>query len=403
MIAHAKFSPSSCHRWSRCPASMVMEDGLPDSTSTFAEEGTAAHTLAENILRMRLNPGDRTHGLNAIDYLGAYPLLKPDSPQVDHDMVDNVQTYVDTIWQLAQGRELLIEQKVDFSSVIDVPNSFGTADAIIISDDELQIHDLKYGKGIKVDAYENEQLMLYALGALEEYDLLYDFKKVVLFIHQPRLNHISEWEVTLEHLRGFGNQAREAAQKAQGLMITSPTDGDFNPGEKQCRWCKAAGGLCRAQRDYVYGQIADDFDDHTIEINQPAKLDDAQLVSVYRNLKLITNFCKAVESRVFSELHSGHPLPGLKLVQGKNGARKWRDEEEAEKTFKSFKLKQDEIFTKKLISPPQAEKLLKNSRRWPKVESLITQTEGKPVIAEESDPRPAITLLDDFEVVENEN
>lgn len=396
MTTHAKFSPSSCHRWIRCAASIVIEDTLPDSTSAFAIEGTAAHALAETILRRRLRSEDK---IDAIDYLGTYP--ESGTIQVDHDMVDNVQTYVDTVWHLAMGKELYIERKVDFSNVIQVANSFGTADAIIVSDDELQIHDLKYGRGVKVDAYENEQLMLYALGALEEFDLLYDFKKVILFIHQPRLNHISEWEVSLEHLRGFGIHVRDAAEKAIRIKLSEPNIADFNPGEKQCRWCKAAGGLCKAQRDFIYSKLSDSFDDHSIEFK--TTLDNNELVDVFRNLKLITNFCTSVENRVFNMLHSGQFLEGLKLVQGRGGKRIWQDEEATEKLFKSFKLKQNDIYVKKLISPTQAEKLLKDSRCWPKVETLIVRSEGKPTVVNESDPRPAIVITDDFEVVEDEN
>ncbi|SPP31692.1 hypothetical protein ARAF_0834 [Arsenophonus endosymbiont of Aleurodicus floccissimus] len=119
---------------------------------------------------MRQNPFSegrkRTSSFDGKDYIGTYPLLKANSPQVNEEMIEHVQTYVDTVWQLADGKILQVEERVDFSAVIGVENSFGPADAIIVSDGELQIHDLKYDKGVKVDAPNNEQLMLYALGAL---------------------------------------------------------------------------------------------------------------------------------------------------------------------------------------------------------------------------------------------
>jgi hypothetical protein len=125
-------------------------------------------------------------------------------------MLDYVLRYVDTVWSLAEGNELMVEQRVDFSHIVGV-NSFGTADAVVIAGNELQIHDLKYGRGVQVDAEQNEQLQLYALGALEQFSLLYDFDSVRLFIHQPRLNHVSEWALSVEELLAFGQRAQEAA------------------------------------------------------------------------------------------------------------------------------------------------------------------------------------------------
>lgn len=122
--------------------------------------------------------------------------------------------YVDTVWTLAQNNELLVEQRVDFSHITGVEESFGTADGIIIAGNELQIHDLKYGKGVRIDAEQNEQLQLYALGALEQFSMLYDFETVRLFIHQPRLNHVSEWSLTVQELQSFGERALEAATSA---------------------------------------------------------------------------------------------------------------------------------------------------------------------------------------------
>lgn len=174
MSSHALLSASAAPRWMSCAGSVALTRDMPDQTSAYAEDGTRMHTAAAEML-----------------------LGQPVSVRLDDEELDVVQTYVDYVTREAAGHQLLVEQRVDYSDVIGVEDSFGTSDAIILAGDTIIICDLKTGRGVKVDAEENEQLMLYALGALEVFGMVGDFKFAKLVILQPRLDHISEWTVAI--------------------------------------------------------------------------------------------------------------------------------------------------------------------------------------------------------------
>lgn len=409
MSAHALLSPSGAHRWLACPGSVALERDLPDSSSEFADEGSAAHFLAANCLRHGKAPifylgrkiAVHAAGENWLDETGAFVDVRA-TFAVDHDMAEHVEKYVNAVRMYAGDNELIVEERVPIAHVTGEEGAGGTADALIILDDELQLHDLKYGRGVAVYAEENEQLMLYALGALELYSALGDFKRVRLVIHQPRIGNLSEWDCSIEDLQAFAQKVNLQASWALGCIeIGLDENEDLNAGEKQCRFCKAK-ATCPALAKEIADVTAADFNDLT----QSALPLPINLGAAMSKVELVETWCKAVRAETERQLLDGLPVAGWKLVEGRKGARSWVSEEDAEAAMKSMRLKTDEMYSFKVISPTQAEKLLKESpRRWNKLQGLITQREGGPSVAPESDKRPALVIAaqaDEFDVVMDE-
>lgn len=407
MAEHARLSPSGAAKWLACPGSLAMERGIPDTSSEHADEGTAAHALGEMAL---------SSGKDCRDFEGDSIEVAGREWRVTREMADYVQDYVAAVRaQVGAVGDLAVEQRVDFSHVVGVPEQFGTADAIVLTPVadgcyELQIHDLKYGRGVKVDAEGNPQLRIYALGALGDLELLYNISQVRTFIHQPRLSHVSEELLTVAELQKFASQVREGAQQAIHWLGQEdmPSATALTPGEKQCRWCKAK-ATCPSLRAEVSEMVTgaspsdvalDEFD----ILPADSTTAESELARCMDKVDLIESWCKAVRAEVERRLLAGDCVPGYKLVEGRRGARQWADAEQAEAALKAMRLKVEEMYDLKLISPTTAEKLHKagaiGPRQWPKVQALIAQAEGKPSVAPESDKRPAITVapaLDEFD------
>ena len=377
----------------RCPGSVALEMNIPDTTSAYAEEGTRAHELAADFLAA----GDIS------DDAWARFLEDDVNRWVSQEMAHAVCDYVDYVKREAEGNLLLVEQRVDFSDVIGVPDSFGTSDAVVIAGDLIKIIDLKYGMGVRVEAEENEQLQLYALGALENYALLGEFKTVKMAIVQPRLDHISEWQISVEDLRAFGGRARDAALDAMELTRRVVSRDDLAPGEKQCKFCKAK-AICPALAEFVQATVDADFENlDADEIKTaPMGMGPNYLGVALAAVPLIEDWCKAVRAKAESELLAGRPVTGFKLVRGRNGQRRWGDEARAAEILEQHLGKA--AFDTSLISPAAAEKKLKGSKTaWAEVRGVITQKEGPPSVAPETDKRPAWSPADDFDIITEEN
>lgn len=368
--AHAKLSPSSAHRWLYCAGSVTLEAGLPDQSTEFSREGTAAHALAEWCLREKLHP---------TEFVGDVIENWAVTPEMANAVADYVD-YVRNVHAQTHNSTLLVEQRVEFTNW--VPGGFGTSDAIVIGDGLCHVIDLKFGQGVRVNAYRNEQAMLYALGVFQTFSPLYDIDTFVLHIHMPRLDYVSEYTITVTDLLNWASDVvRPAAAKA--------VDGElaFAPGEKACRFCKAR-ATCKALAKHNYELAIGRFDDLDADAQpvSPQLLSVDEITKLLPKMSLLKQWASDVEEYATSVLTSGGTLPGYKLVEGRS-VRQWASDQAAEELLISL-VGVEHAFTKKLVSPAQAEKVLGRAKAGV-ISDLVTKPRGKPTLAPDTDPRPA--------------
>lgn len=412
MGAHSTWSASGFEQKMLCPGSHVLQQGLPNTSSKYAAEGTAAHQVLTWALQQ---------SRPAAAYVGQTINVEGFDIEVDDDMAGYVQTCIDYVHDAAGDDGLiLVDQRVNYSTYLDVPESaaWGTADVIIIRDDEIIVVDFKYGRGVEVSAEANPQLLLYALGTVAQYSLAMEFSRVRVVISQPRVKQApSEYDLTVDELETWGRTVGrsavlkcQAAEGYQGAEAWEPTF--LSPGEKQCRFCRAK-ATCPALAEKVEQTVGADFED--IEVTQTridmfkedAKFIKPSLIASHlATVDMIEDWCKAVRAEAERRLLAGEDVPGWKIVQGKRGNRAWSKPADVEALLKSMRLKEAEMYDFKLISPTTAEKLHKTEvigpRQWAKIQEFISQKDGSPHVAPESDSRPALEIkpvADDFDLV----
>lgn len=370
--AHALLSASSAHRWLNCPPSALVSATYKDAGSDFAAEGTLAHEVAEWVASGKSKNTTLDKGLDE---------------GVTQEMLDCATDYSDYIQEHIKTPTptLLLEQRVDFSPW--VPEGFGTCDCIILEGDTMTVIDYKYGKGVAVDAVNNPQLRLYALGALNDFGIAYDVTKVEMHIFQPRLNNVDHETMTADELLAWGETVKPIAQKA------AKGKGTYKAGA-HCKFCPHA-GKCRALNNLCTEKVTA----YGISAKAPT-LAPHEVAEVLELEPIFNLWLKRVKAQALDDLLAGKEVPGFKVVEGKLGNRKWTDETEVLDKLVSVGYAKEKVTETKLLSPAGMDKVIGKKEVALHLETLIDRAPGTPTIAPETDKRPAYNRADDFDTLD---
>lgn len=373
---HAVLSASSSHRWLSCTPSARLEQEFEDRETEAAAEGTAAHALCEHKLRRALKMQSRR------------PVSQYDCEEMETCTDGYVQFVLET---LAEAKRhcadpiVSIEQRLDFSCY--VPEGFGTGDCVIIADHTLHIIDFKYGQGVLVEAENNPQIMLYALGALCAYDALYDVDEVAMTIYQPRRENISTWTISVDTLKAW---AKEVLTSRARLAFEGK--GDYRPGA-WCVFCKAA-VKCRARAEEKLALAQYEF-------AQPPILSDAEIEDILGRLDDLTRW--AEEIRAYAQdaaVNHGKQWRGYKVVEGRSN-RKYTDE--AAVIDAASAAGYHDIFRRTLLPITEMEKLMGRQEFAKILGGLVVKPAGKPTLVPVSDKRPPIpSVQNDFHEIQED-
>lgn len=381
-ITHAKLGASSAARWLACPPSADLCERFPDKGSSFAAEGTLAHELAELKVRKHFTPMSKTA------YTRAYNKIKKDelyTPEMDHVTDDYLEYIKDCAIQYDAAPSVICEVQVDFSAY--VPGGYGTADCIMLGGGTMRVIDFKYGKGVPVSAEENPQMMLYAIGALAQYSLLYRIDKVILTIAQLRLGAPEEWETTPDELYKWAGEYVQPRAK-----LAWEGKGDFAPGS-HCRFCKVR-AQCKALAE----------SNMTIERYQPSSepnlLSDTEIGDVLVHAEPFIKWLEAVKEYALGAVLEGKTIPGWKAVEGRS-VRQFDDVDQAFSDLKAAGVDEALLYERKPLTLAAVEKLLGKAQFAELCSAHIIKPHGKPALAPESDKRPAYSrAAADFEAIE---
>ncbi len=365
MAAHARFSPSSGKRYLSCPPSLRLEEQFEDEQSPYAAEGTAGHAMAEYLINKHLKKR----------------VKRPVSDYYSDELMEAVEDYV------SYGIEVIEKAKQDCDSPFiavelrvsldhRVEGCFGTADLVVVDSKKVHIIDLKLGKGVMVDAEQNVQLMIYGLGVLDMLECLYDIETVELTIVQPRLEHLSTWEISAEELKKWGAEVFEP-----GANMALVGEGTYSAGD-HCRFCKARFN-CR-ERANEYLKLAQ------MEFAEPPLLSDEEVAEVLAKADALKKWAEEIYTYAQNEAIVNHKeWPGYKLVLGRSN-RKYTDEEDVAKAATDAGY--TDIYKSTLIGITEMERLMGKKKFNEILGAYVYKPDGKVTLVPDSDKREAINL-----------
>lgn len=365
MEKHALLSASSSHRWLNCPPSARLCEGYEDKGSEYAQEGTDAHSLCEHKLKLAL-------GMDTTDPTENLSFYNEEMEQCACDYAGYVMELLEEAKKICKDPVVLIEQRLDFSRF--VAEGFGTGDCVIIADGTLYIVDYKHGKGVEVSAVENPQMMLYALGALELFDGIYDIDTVRMAIFQPRRENVSVCVMAKDDLLQWAYNDLMAKAK-----LAYEGGGEFACGD-WCRFCKAK-AACRKRAEYNLELAKYDF-------AMPDTLEDAEIAAILEKADELAAWAADVKEFALQQALGGVKYAGFKVVEGRSN-RKYTDEEAVADTVKKAGY---DPYEPKLLGITAMEKLLGKKQFAKLLSGLVEKPQGKPVLVLESDKRQEMNI-----------
>ena len=367
---HAVLSASSANRWLHCPPSVRLSEGYMDKASVFAMEGTSAHELCEYKLRSAL-------GMEAENPTENLDFYNTEMEECSEGYATYILELVEKAKETCSDPVVMVEQRVDFSRY--VPEGFGTADCIIIADETLNIVDYKHGKGVEVSAEDNPQMKLYALGALELFDCLYDISKVQMTIFQPRLSNVSVFVMDKADLLNWAND--ELTAKAE---LAFEGKGELCCGE-WCKFCKAKAN-CK-ERARVNMEMAQ------YEFRKSSLLTDEEVVKILSRIDELTSWASDVKNFALEQAVRGKQWPGWKVVEGRSN-RKYTDEGAVAQVVKNAGYNP---YDEKIMGITNMTKMLGKEKFNELLGDFVERPQGKPTLVPEDDNRPRMnTAKEDF-------
>ena len=376
-MSHAKLSPSGASRWMSCTPSASFEEQFPDKSSSFAEEGTLAHKLGEFLIREKLGQISKADFKKELAEIQANELF-------DDSMLEYCEDYASFVMERfaeAQKRTtdavIYLEMKLNMSKY--VPEGFGTGDVVIVADGMMETIDFKYGKGVAVDVTENKQQMLYALGALDDFDFQYDIHEVRMTVYQPRINNTASWVISVKDLTKWAEN--ELKPKAQ---LAFEGKGEFVSGS-HCQFCKGK-AVCKALATHNLELAKYDFKDSNL-------LTDAEVVDILSRSNMLVSWAEAVSDYALDQaVNNGKKWNGYKIVEGRAN-RKYSDPEKVQAALLSKGFPLSTVTTTKLLAITNLEKEIGKPVFAEIVTPFIIKPQGKPALVPASDKRPEFSSV----------